>query len=983
MINKLKTQLNRLEHKVTDLKEKKWLKNARIASGVTWNLFLLFIISFLALFVFASSVGAGYFASLVAKEPLRSKQEMRDEILTYEETSEIYLANNVYLGKVNADIERKEIKLEDVSPHVIDAVYATEDEYFETHPGIVPKAVFRGIFQDVTNSASQTGGSTLTQQLIKLQILTNEVSYERKAKEILLAMRLEHFMDKEEILEAYLNVIPYGRNANGDNIAGIEAAAEGIFNVKAKDLTLPQAAFISGIPQAPFAYTPFYNRGRGLKETEYLQPGINRMKTVLFRMKETGYITNEQYEEAIAYDITKDFRERMPRANERYPYLTQEIQNRTVDILMAILAEEDGIDPERLDSEKKLNDKYEILARRAMSTNGYRIHSTIHKELFDGLSETAQKFEHYGYTYTDKSKDSDTGEEIIVEEPVQVGSIMIENSTGKILAFVGGRDFNSSKFNFATKAFRPNGSTMKPLAVYAPAIELGYIGAGSPVVDVKFNHPSWNLNNFLAGQELGIIPAREALAKSQNLATARLYKDIIGHNPAEYVEKMGFTELTEADYENPSFSIGAMEIGATVEEVTNAFGTFANGGQFIDAYMIDKIEDMNGNIIYQHEVEPVDVFSPQTSYIVSDMMRDVTKYGTATTMKQNLNFGADLAVKTGTTNDYKDAWLVGYNPNVSLGVWIGYEDMRKGLFPSSLRNSYLPPSTRVNLLFARLMNTANAHAPDLVGAANTFQRPKGVVSRSFCGISGLAPSKICSDASLVRSDLFNANAFLPSKADDSIISASYVSVKGKKYLALPNTPAEFIVQGGIGVHEAFIKRMLGPWGGDGSKLFPAGSSFTSSVVSGSTFNADNVNPASVNASLNGMALTWTESPSNDVIGYYVYRDGNKVATIRDGEALAFTITEGAYTVRAVDITGLLSEPSNPVSSGVIEEDDDDKDNEETEGENNKEENGNPSVPEDDAPEHEKEPEENDDDSDDTETPPKEDHEADKENNTDD
>ena len=145
-----------------------------------------------------------------------------------------------------------------MSPHiVIDAVYATEDEYFEQHEGIVPKAIFRGLFQDVTNSDSQTGGSTLTQQLIKNQILTNEVSYERKAKEILLAMRLEHFMDKDEILEAYLNIIPYGRNSNGQNIAGIETAADGIFDVKANDLNLPQAAFIAGLPQAPFAYTPF------------------------------------------------------------------------------------------------------------------------------------------------------------------------------------------------------------------------------------------------------------------------------------------------------------------------------------------------------------------------------------------------------------------------------------------------------------------------------------------------------------------------------------------------------------------------------------------------------------------------------------------------------------------------------------------------------------------------------------------------------
>ncbi|WP_243835696.1 transglycosylase domain-containing protein [Sporosarcina pasteurii] len=912
MSDKIKSYLKYIEDKINNFTEKSWAKKLRITSGVAWNLFLLFIVSCITLFVFAASVGAGYFASLVAEEPLRSKEEMRDDILTYEESSEIFLANNVYLGKVNADIERKEIKLEDVSPYVIDAVLATEDEYFETHPGIVPKAVFRGIFQDVTNSASQTGGSTLTQQLIKLQILTNEVSYERKAKEILLALRLEKFMDKHEILEAYLNVIPYGRNANGDNIAGVEAAAEGIFNVNAKDLNLPQAAFIAGIPQAPYAHTPFYNQGRGLKEPDHLKPGIDRMKTVLFRMKETGYITEKQYEEAIAYDITRDFREKELRANERYPYLTQEIQRQTVEVLSKMLTEEEGIDPNRLDVESKLKDKYNILARRAMTTNGYRIHSTINKDIFDRMNEAAKSFEHYGYTYTSKSIDPDTGEEIITQDPVQVGSVMIENRTGKILSFVGGRDFNIRNFNFATQGFRQNGSAMKPLLVYAPAIELGYIGAGSPVVDVKFSAGGWSPSNFQATQELGIIPARQALATSQNLATVRLFNAIKERDPAQFLKLMGFSRLSDAESQNLSLSLGAMTDGTSVEEMVNAYATFANAGQFIDAYMIEKIEDMEGNIVYEHKVEPVEVFSPETAYIISDMLRDVAKHGTATTMRNNLNFSMDIAAKTGTTDKYIDNWLVGYNPNVSLGVWLGYRDHKKGLYPNSLRNSYLPPSRRTNLLFARLMNAANAAAPDIVGANSTFTRPEGVVSRSFCGISGLAPSKICSDAGLVKTDLFNAKVFVPSKADDSIISSSYVSVKGKKYLALPNTPSEFIVQGGTGVNEEFISRMFGSLKGDASKLFPANSPFASSVVSGAKFNADSANPAAVNAKVDGTSMSWTESSSNDVIGYYVYRNDSKVATVRDGEKKSYTISDGTYTVRAVDITGRLSEPSNAI-----------------------------------------------------------------------
>lgn len=924
---KIKKQIDLIEEKYNSFIQTTWAKRLRITSGVLWNLFLLFIILGLAGTVFVASVGAGYFASLVEKEPLRSKNEMRDAIFTYEETSELYFADNIYIGKVNSDIERKETKLENVSPFVIDAVLATEDEYFKEHQGIVPKAILRGLFQDVTNSANQTGGSTLTQQLIKNQVLTNEVSYERKAKEILLAMRLEHFMTKDEILEAYLNIIPYGRNANGLNIAGIETAADGIFGKKAKDLNLPQAAFIAGIPQAPFAYTPFksftnksIDSDSLLKSTEALQPGIDRMKTVLFRMKETGYISEQQYEEAIAYDIVKDFRAPELRADEKYPYVTQEIQNRTIDILAKIIAEKDGVDPERLDNEKKLFEKYAILANRSMKNDGYRIHSTINKALYDQMNEVAQSFDRYGFTYTREVKDKESGETQIIEDPVQVGAIMIENHTGKILAFVGGRDHKIEALNHATQAYRQNGSSMKPLLVYAPAIEYGVIGAGSPVVDVRFRVGSWSPTNYIASMEMGIIPAREALARSLNLATARLYRDILDKRPAEFLEKMDFSKLIPDDYENPSASFGGMSVGVSVEENTNAFATFANGGQFIDAHIIDRIEDMEGNIVYQHQIEPVEVFSPQTSYIITDMLKDVAKPGgTGYHVSRYMNFRTDLAVKTGTTQKYGDAWLVGYNPNISVGVWLGYKDRTRSLY-YGLQRQTLHPTERTSILFSRFMNAANSVAPEIVGASNRFQRPEGVVSRSFCGISGLAPSAACSAAGLVRSDLFNAKAMLPNKPDDSIISASYVSVKGKKYQALPSTPAEFIVEGGSGVNADFIKRMLGPWGGDPSKLFPAKSEFASNVVAGDVFNADNVAPAPVNVTLTGSTITWTESTSNDVIGYYVYENGSKVATIRDGAARSFTIRNGTYIIRAVDITGNLSEASNAAAIEVVEPD---------------------------------------------------------------
>ncbi len=229
-----------------------------------------------------------------------------------------------------------------------------------------------------------------------------------------------------------------------------------------------------------------------------------------------------------------------------------------------------------------------------------------------------------------------------------------------------------------------------------------------------------------------------------------------------------------------------------------------------------KIEDLDGNIIYQHEVEPVQVFSPETSYIVTDMMRDVLTKGTGTVARNTLKFSSDFAAKTGTSQEYKDVWLVGYNPNVSLGVWMGY-DKQRSLY--AFNNTYLQPSVRINKLWGTLMNAMYDVDPKLIDAPTNFKAPKNVVTASFCGISGLAPSAACSNAGLVRSDLFNAKVFLPSQPDDSLASSSVVTIKGKTYNAHPNTPSEFVKSGGAGINQAFIKRMLGRLGGNPGSYF--------------------------------------------------------------------------------------------------------------------------------------------------------------------
>lgn len=889
-------------------KSKVQAKKTRITLQVLWNLSLLFFIIMLIGIFFAGGVGAGYFASLVKDEPVRSYESMKKDIYNYEETSELYFANNVYLGKLYTDLEREEISLKDVSPHLINAIIATEDKYFYEHKGIVPKAIMRALYQEVTNANIQTGGSTLTQQLIKNQILTNEVSFERKAKEILLALRLEKYFSKDEILEAYLNVSTFGRNSSGRNIAGVQAAAKGIFGVNANELNLPQAAFIAGLPQSPFAYTPYTNKGE-IKQN--LEPGLSRMKTVLNRMYTDEKISKKEYEEALAYDVTKDFITVYENPVSEYPWVTFEIEKRAREVMSVVLAKKDGFGEEDLENDSLLKEKYLTLADRDIRQGGYKIHSTINKEIYDALQEVARNFPYYGSDRHITVTDPETGENKTIVEPVQVGAILIENQTGKIIAFVGGRDFNIEQTNHATSAKRSNGSTMKPLLVYAPAMELGTIGPGSVLPDVPMRlDPSSNRiwpQNYGGGYS-GLMTAREALRKSANIPAVKAYVDILPHRPAQYLQKMGFTSLTEADFVNPSTAIGGLTNGVTVEENTNAFGTFANGGQFVDAYMIEKITDKEGNTIYQHEIKPVQVFSPQTAYLTYDMMRDVISSGTAASLNGRLKFRADWAGKTGTSQEYKDSWFVATNPNVSFGVWNGYDTPK----PMDYRYKGLNYGIRNIYLWADFMNAVYDIAPDLVAPTQTVQRPPGIVSRSFCAITGLAPTEACANAGLVKSDIFNAK-FVPRQGDSSFTSGKYVTIGDKKYMALDSTPAEF-AETGLIIDPEFMQKLFGVRI-DLSIITAKNSGLASALVPAAKLNENGKVPAPVAVSQSGNTISWSSNGESDIVGYRIYNGGNKVASIKAGSSLSYQVGNGSYYVTAVDVAGQESPPSNVLVIG--------------------------------------------------------------------
>ncbi|WP_059171420.1 transglycosylase domain-containing protein [Bacillus sp. FJAT-27445] len=889
---------------------KQTAKRARIAYGVVWNLILLLLTIGIAGGVFAAGAGAGYFASLVKDEPLRTYESMKKDIYNYTETSDVYFADSVYLGKLRSDLDRDEVKLTEVSKHLVNAIIATEDAYFYEHNGIVPKAIMRAVLQEVTNSPTQTGGSTLTQQLIKNQILTNEVSFERKAKEILLALRLERFFEKEEILEAYLNMATFGRNSSGRNIAGVQSAAKGVFGVDAKDLNLPQSAFIAGLPQSPFGYTPF-TRDKQMKKN--LQPGLNRMKVVLKRMYNGGFISEKEYNGALAYDITKDFAKPSADPLEKYPWVMVEAEKRAIDILAKLLAEKAGIAEKELAEKDELYNKYYMLAERELKQNGYSIHTTINKDMYDAMEETKNKYPNFGPDKPQLKEDPETKEEITVMEPVEVGAILIENKTGKILSFVGGRDFKKQELNHATRAIRQNGSTMKPLLVYAPAFELGKASPGTILPDVPLRlDPSepnkvWPKN--YGGGYSGLATARFALAKSYNVPAVKLYTGILKNRPAEYLEKMGFTTLLKDDYVNPSTSLGSMANGVTVEENTNAFTTFANGGKFIDAYMIEKITDKEGNVIYQHTIKPAAVFSPQTAYLTVDVMRDVFKYGTAASVPGKLKFKTDWAGKTGTGVEYHDSWIVGTNPNVTFGIWTGYDT------PKSLQaKGSLSYSQRTNFLWASLLNAAYDVQPSLIAPKTQFKMPGGIVKKSFCAISGMLPSETCTRAGLVETDLFNAK-YAPTKVDNSFGSGRYVRIGERNYIAHDSTPGDF-AKAGLILNPEYATTLAGTNFKDAAALIPKLKRWSNVIVPDAKLAENGKIPASVPLTASGNTLTWPAVNESDIIGYRVYWTGGiRAASIRAGTGLSYPAMPGTYYVTAVDISGNESPPSNFVTVG--------------------------------------------------------------------
>ncbi|WP_225046697.1 transglycosylase domain-containing protein [Lacticaseibacillus kribbianus] len=666
----------------------------------------------------------GYFAEIIHETSVPTKAAMTRTLDNVDKATSLYFADNVSLGHMKNDLLRETVDLDGISPWLQKALVATEDEDFYENPGVVPKALVRAVFSDLTGLGSQTGGSTLTQQVVKLQFLSSETTFKRKAVEIMYALRLNHYYPKEKILETYLNIATLGRNNKGQNIAGVETAAKGLFGKHAKDLNLAQSAFIAGLPQSPSVYTPYTITG-ALKPKAQLDLGLNRQKTVLFRMYRAGIISQKEYQDAKAYDLKADFlpRESANAANQKYSYVYNLVTTEATQVLAEQLAKKDGHSKVQLEKNSALQNQYETDAKSLLATKGYSVHSTINKRAYDAMQTVvAQNKGALGQTYTSRTTDSVTGKSTTTTEPVQTGAVLLNNETGAIVSFVGG---TQGEVNHAMDTKRSPGSSIKPTLVYGPAIENKIIGSGTMLADFPHDFGGYSVTDYGGVVQNKFVSATTALKFSYNIPTVQLYARLRQSvNVKRYMTENGIDTLTANDYGQLGLALGGTDYGVTVRQAAGAFATFERGGTHVDPYVIDKIVDPLGNVVYKHKVKSNRVFSQATSYIMQQMLHQVIASGTAATVPYLMSFDTSSMIgKTGTSNDYKDVWFLASTPGMTMASWMGYDNNAGANHTLSSEGSVINQR-----LWAKLVNAAYRVMPGKFELSRQMQRPDGVKS---------------------------------------------------------------------------------------------------------------------------------------------------------------------------------------------------------------------------------------------------------------
>ena len=635
---------------------------AKILRGIKVTFNTLSILGFIG-GLFGAGLAIGYGVALFDKAKVPQAEELLKQVKNIASISEITYSDGSTIASIEGDLLRTSVGSDAISDNLKRAIIATEDEHFNEHHGVVPKAVIRATLGTFVGLGSSSGGSTLTQQVIKQQVVGDAPTLARKATEIVDALALERVMGKDEILTAYLNIAPFGRNNKGQNIAGAQQAAEGIFGVEASKLSVPQAAFIAGLPQSPISYSPYESDG-SMKSDEDMALGIKRAKDVLYNMYRTGALSQEDYQQYKDYDFKKDFLPSGSVSTASRGYLYFATLAEAVDRMYDYLIQQDNVSSQELKNES-IQKAYRDLATKEIENGGYKVTTTINKNIHTAMQNAVAS---YG-----RLVDDSTGQP-------EVGNVLMDNKTGAILGFVGGRNYQENQNNHAIDTKRSPASTTKPLLAYGIAIDQGLMGSASILSNYPTNFSNGNPIMYVNSPGTAMMTLGEALNYSWNIPAYWTYRTLRekGVDVKGYMEKMG--------YEIPEYGIESLPMGGgievTVAQHTNGYQTIANNGVYQQKHMIAKIESPDGRVVYEYKSQPVQVYSKATATIMQSLLRDVISSRITSSFQSDLSSinpslaSADWIGKTGTTNEDENMWLMLSTPRLTLGGWLGHDDNR-------------------------------------------------------------------------------------------------------------------------------------------------------------------------------------------------------------------------------------------------------------------------------------------------------------------
>lgn len=607
------------------------------------------------------------------------------------------------------------VSLEEIPKDLTDAVVAIEDRRFYKHWGIDLKRIFGAIMVDVLHGEYAQGASTLTQQLARNLYLTSRTSLVRKIREVLTAIQIESYYTKKEILELYLNQVYLGGGTYG-----VEAASQKYFNKPVSELTLNQCAILAGTIQLPEHYRPD-------KEKNISRITVRR-NSVIRGMQRMGVIDEETAQSARQDSI---------KANPKKPSVKSAPY--FVDMVRGYVAQRYGdkalyeggltiyttVDPPAQDSSSAAAKAHlaELQPRlNMMCVDSSKIYRTLGIPRDTLLAHFDSLYEVHEETF-DRLPDS------IRLRKAQVSVVALDVKTGAILTLIGGRDFNETKFNRAIQSHRQPGSAFKPI-VYAAAVESSYTAA-SVILDqpitLETDEGLWRPENY--GHEFyGPVTLRRALAKSINLPAIQVLTSIGASRVVEVARRMGISSNLAAV---PSLAIGACEVIPL--EITSAYSIFPNGGVRSEPYYIEKIVDKNGKVLEEHSPTEHEVFSPEAAYIMSDLLREVVCCGTGASIPGS-GFRRVAGGKTGTTNDYSDAWFIGFTPQIACGVWVGVDERRSMGHGVTGARGAIP-------IWVPTMSALHKELPKEI-----FERPEGVVAERICEKSHKRATRYCVSA---------------------------------------------------------------------------------------------------------------------------------------------------------------------------------------------------------------------------------------------